>query len=263
MAQQESQNYTLGRGKVSFSRFKPGTRVPAGFKYIGNTPEFSLTIESENLDHFSSDEGIREKDDSVPLEVTRTGSLTTDSIRPENVSYFFFGTKDTVVQMAVPAQDEEFTDVEPGTQLKLGVTDTNPAGYFGVDAATLTVTKGAGGELVLGTDYTVNAKLGTVTLLEGGAIVKGDDITVNFAVLASTRDRVISGSTPIEGAMLYEAVNPKGANFHYYLPYVKVTPNGDFNLKGDEWQTLPLSLEILKPEVGEAILMNGDPVFTN
>jgi len=260
MAQQESQNYTLGRGKVSFSRFKPGTRKPAGFIYIGNTPEFSLTIESENLDHFSSDEGIREKDDSVPLEVTRTGSLTTDSIRPENVSYFFFGTKDTVVQVPVPAQDETFTDVEPGAQFKLGVTDTNPAGYFGIDAATLTVTSG-GTELDLGTDYTVNANLGTITVLEGGSVVKGDDITVNFAVLGSTRSRVISGSTPIEGAMLYEAKNPKGENFHYYLPYVKITPNGDFNLKGDEWQTLPLSLEILKPEVGEAILMNGDPVF--
>lgn len=257
---QESQNYTLGRGKVSFSRFKPGTRTPIGFKYIGNTPEFSLTIESENLDHFSSDEGIREKDDSVPLEVTRTGSLTTDSIRPDNIAYFFFGTKDIVTQLAVAAADEEFTDVEPGTQLKLGVTNTNPAGYFGIDGATLTVKKGATA-LVLGTDYTVNSKLGTVTLVEGGSVVKGDDLTINYAVLASTRDRVMSGSTPVEGAMLYEALNPKGKNYHYYLPYVKVTPNGDYNLKGDEWQTLPLSIEVLKPEVGEAILMNGDPVF--
>ncbi len=257
---QESQNYTLGRGKVSFSRFKFGTRIPIGFKYIGNTPEFSLTIESENLDHYSSDEGIREKDDSVPLEVSRTGTLTTDSMRSDNIAYFFFGTKDIVTQLAVAAADETFTDVEPGTQLKLGVTDSNPAGYFGINGASLTVEKGVT-VLTLGVDYTVNAKLGTVTLLEGGAIVKGDDITVNYAVLPSTRDRVQSGSTPVEGAMLYEALNPKGTNFHYYLPYVKVTPNGDFNLKGDEWQTLPLSLEILKPEVGEAILMNGDPVF--
>jgi len=257
---QESQNYTLGRGKVSFSRFKTGTRTPIGFKYIGNTPEFSLTIESENLDHFSSDEGIREKDDSVPLEVTRTGSLTTDSIRPDNIAYFFFGTKEIVTQLAVAAADEVFTDVEVGTQLKLGVTASNPAGYFGIDAETLTVMIGAV-PAVLGTDYTVNSKLGTVTLLEGGTIVNGDDVTINFAVLPSTRDRVISGSTPVEGAMLYEALNPKGTNYHYYLPYVKVTPNGDYNLKGDEWQTLPLSIEVLKPEVGEAILMNGDPVF--
>jgi len=255
---QESQNYTLGRGKVSFSRFKPGTQTPIGFKYIGNTPEFSLTIESENLDHFSSDEGIREKDDSVPLEVTRTGALTTDSIRPDNIAYFFFGTKDIVTQLAVPAADETFTDVEVGTQLKLGVTDANPAGYFGVTVVTVKVGATA---MVLGTDFTVNSKLGTVTILEDGAIENGDDVIINFSVLASTRDRVQSGSTPVEGAMLYEALNPKGKNFHYYLPYVKVTPNGDYNLKGDEWQVLPLSIEVLKPLMGEAILMNGDPVF--
>ena len=33
-----TKNYTLGRGKVHFSRFKTGTQVPAGFFYIGNTP---------------------------------------------------------------------------------------------------------------------------------------------------------------------------------------------------------------------------------
>jgi hypothetical protein len=31
-------NQTLGRGKVNFSLFKPGTQTPAGFRYIGNTP---------------------------------------------------------------------------------------------------------------------------------------------------------------------------------------------------------------------------------
>lgn len=56
-------NYTLGRGKVYFARFTSG-QVPGPFRYIGNTPEFNLTIELETLDHFSSDEGIREKDDS-------------------------------------------------------------------------------------------------------------------------------------------------------------------------------------------------------
>ena len=45
----DNKNYTLGRGKVYFSRFKAGTQIPAGFFYIGNTPEFNLTIESEVL----------------------------------------------------------------------------------------------------------------------------------------------------------------------------------------------------------------------
>lgn len=257
----EPQNYTLGRGKVYFSRFKPGTRIPLGFNYIGNTPEFSLTIENETLDHYSSDGGIREKDDSVPLEVTRTGQLTTDSIKPRNVAIFFFGTDTTVAQTAVAAHDESFTDVKAGSTVKLGITPSNPTGYFGVNATGLTVGKSGGAALTLGTDYTVNAKMGLVEFIAGGAVVDGDDIDINFAVLASTRARVISGSEPVEGAMIYIADNPKGDDFHYYLPYVKVTPNGDYALKGDEWQTIPFNIEALKPETGEAIYMDGDPVF--
>ena len=60
----KNQNYTLGRGKVYFSRFIAAIQTPEGFEYIGNTPELSFTIESENLDHFSSDAGVREKDAS-------------------------------------------------------------------------------------------------------------------------------------------------------------------------------------------------------
>jgi len=256
----EPQNYTLGRGKVYFSRFKPGTRIPLGFNYIGNTPEFSLTIENETLDHFSSDGGIREKDDSVPLEVTRTGQLTTDSIKPRNVAIFFFGQDTTVAQAAVAAADETFTDVEAGSSVKLGISPSNPTGYFGVNPTGLTVEVGAT-PMVLGTDYTVNGPMGMVEFVAGGAIVDGDDVTINYAVLASSRARVISGSEPVEGAMMYIANNPKGDDFHYYLPYVKVTPNGDYALKGDEWQTIPLNIEALKPEVGEAIYMDGAPVF--
>jgi len=95
-----SQNYTLGRGKVYFGRFPTGTTEPDVFRYIGNTPELSLTIENEVLDHFSSDEGIREKDDSVPLEVNRTGSMTCDNIEADNVALFFFGEKSTITTSA-------------------------------------------------------------------------------------------------------------------------------------------------------------------
>lgn len=375
------QNYTLGRGKVYFSRFKPGTQIPEGFRYIGNTPEFSLSIESENLDHYSSDEGIREKDDSVPLEVNRTGTLTTDSIQPENVALFFFGTSEIVTQLAVGLSTEAVADVLQGHSYWLGVGPNNPTGYkgldpdnfaiaasgatkatgtltfsgtgsdgdtivigtrtytlrtvptvandvdIGVDAATTannliaainggagegtaygtgtdphslvyaasggagivtvtaktagtggnsiattesgtgtsfasaTLTTGTGTGYAATTDYVFNPATGMFTIVEGGAIADGSDIVVSFAVLASTRDRVISGSTPVEGALRYIEANPKGADFDYLLPYIKVTPNGDYALKGDEWQQIPFNIEALKPSDGrEAIYMDGRPL---
>jgi len=255
-------NYTLGRGQVHFARFKPGTQTPDGFFYIGNTPEFSLTIESETLDHFSSDEGIREKDDSVPLEVNRTGSLTTDNIDPRNVALFFFGSDSTVTQASVSSSTETFEEINGDHSYKLGISPTNPAGYFGIDETGFAATVGAT-PLVVDVDYRMDFLNGILTLLPGSTVaVDGVDAEVTYAVAGSTRARVISGSEPVEGAMMYVTKNPKGSDAVFFLPSVKITPNGDYALKGDEWQQIPLSLEILKPNVGEAIYRDGTPTLS-
>lgn len=255
-------NYTLGRGQVHFARFLPGTTTPDGFFYIGNTPEFSLTIESETLDHYSSDEGIREKDDSVPLEVNRTGSLTTDNINPRNVSLFFFGSDTTLTQAVVASSTETLTAIKAGHSYKLGSTPSNPTGYMGIDTAGFAVVVGVT-PLVVDVDYTIDYDNGIITFIEGSLLaVDAADIDVTYAVAGSSRERVISGSEPVEGAMMYVTKNPKGTDAVFYMPYVKITPNGDYALKGDEWQQIPLALEILKPTTGEAIYRDGTPTLS-
>lgn len=256
-------NYTLGRGKVYFARYATGTNTPDGFRYIGNTPEMSLTIESEELDHYSSDEGIREKDDSVPLEVNRTGSLTTDNISPANVALFFFGEASTVTQAAVASQTETLSTIKAGHSYVLGYSTSNPTGYRGIDETGFSVEVSGGSALVLDTDYEMDYDNGIITFLEGSLLaVDDEDIDVTFAVAASARDRVISGSEPVEGAMMYVTKNPKGEDSTFFMPYVKVTPNGDYALKGDEWQQIPMSLEILKLTGQEAIYRDNTPVYS-
>ena len=121
---------------------------------------------------------------------------------------------------------------------------------------------GTGTALVDGTDYTLDADIGLLTILETGSIVAGDDLDITYSVRASTRERVISGSSPVEGAALYKAQNPKGKNFHYYMPYLRLSPNGDYALKGDEWQAIPFTLDIQKAPGMEAIYVDGNPAFT-
>lgn len=256
-------NYTLGRGKVYFARYAPGTQTPDGFRYIGNTPEMSLTIESEELDHYSSDEGIREKDDSVPLEVNRTGSLITDNISPENVALFFFGEASSLTQAAVVSSTETLSAIKAGHSYVLGYSASNPTGYRGIDESGFAVEVSGGSALVAGTDYEMDFDNGILTFLEGSTVaVDDEDIDVTFAVAGSTRDRVISGSAPVEGAMMYVTKNPKGSDSTFFMPYVKITPNGDYALKGDEWQQIPMSLEILKLTSQEAIYRDGNPVYS-
>ena len=259
-------NYTLGRGKVYFSRFKTGTQTPDGFRYLGNTPEFNLNIEQDTLDHYNSDEGIREKDDSVPLEVNRSGSLITDNIDPENVALFFFGSATALTQAVVASAEEVLTDIKKGHAYKLGITPSNPAGYFGINPTGFAVdtTAGAGGTpLVAGTDYAMDFDTGVITFLDTSVLAtNGADIAVTYAVAASTRTRVISGSDPVEGALMFVTKNPKGTDCTYFLPYVKLSPNGDYALKGDEWQQIPLSVEVLKPTNAEAIYRDGVPAYS-
>lgn len=253
-------NYTLGRGKVYFSRYLDGTETPEGFRYLGNTPEFSLTIESNDLDHFSSDEGIRELDDSVPLEVTRTGSLTTDNISAANVALFFFGSTTALTQVAVASAIETLVDVKAGHGYLLGVTPLNPSGYMGIDTTGFLVKKGLT-TLVSGTDYTMDFDSGFLEFIAGGAVIDLDDIAVTYAVDGSTRQRVISGSSPVTGALMFVTKNPKGTDSRWLMNKVKMAPNGDYALKGDDWQQIPLSLSILKKDGDEAIYRDGIPTY--
>ncbi len=260
-------NYTLGRGKIYFAPFLPGTQTPKGERYLGNTPEFSMNITSQNLDHYGSDEGIREKDLIIPLEVTRAGSLTTDNIDPNNLALFFFGSSSALAITGATVTGEAISSVEPGLTYQLGMTNSNPSGARGLDpittspAANVTVKKGST-TYTEGTDYSIDMTLGRLTILAGGTIVKGDNLTVDYKIKTQTRTRIVSGATAIEGALRYIAFNPAGDQIDYYFPWVKITPNGDFQLKAEQAvQAIPLNIEALKLTGREAIYADGRPAF--
>jgi len=265
-----SNNYTLGRGEVFFARFIGATQNPAGERYIGNTPELSLTIEQEVLDHFSSDHGIREKDESIALQVNRTGTMSTDNINTDNVALFFFGEASTVTE-AGGVITETLAAVEQGLHYQLGISSTRPAGAKGIShsddsnstaAVVVTGDSNSAATYVLDTDYTIDPELGRLFVVEGGGIADGTNLEVTFTVRESSYSRVISGSQPVEGAMRFIAFNPTGDDIDYYFPWVKVSPNGDYALKSDEWQTIPFNIEVLKRSDREAIYADGRPAFS-
>ncbi|MDR3474324.1 MAG: hypothetical protein P4M09_21955 [Devosia sp.] len=264
----EDNNYTLGRGEVYFAPFAPGTTTPTGERYLGNTPEFNLSFQSDKLEHFSSDRGIKEKDKSVILQITRSGSLITDNIDPENVALFFFGSTDALAVVQATVADEAVglagIGVEPGMFYQLGATEANPSGarkiiFPGIAGTAFSLKKGVT-ELLSGTDFTLNTDLGRIEILEGGAVVAGDELTCTYTVAASTRTRIISGSAPVEGALRFVSFNPTGNDIDYYLPSVSLSPNGDYALKGDTWQQIPFNVEVLKPTNGEALYADGRAV---
>ncbi len=245
-------NYTLGKGKVFFDRYPNNTTILAttqgeGERYLGNSPEFSTSAASENLDHYSSEGGLKVKDDSAQLSMDRTGKITVDNINADNVALFFLGDKATIAQTAQVGLTTVFLGANRGRFYQLGVSENNPAGLRNV--SNVVVKKGAGyiTTVTASGNYQFDAELGRLYIEANSADIPDDtDIQVTFDTAASTREQVVSGSTPIYGAMRFVADNPKGLNRDYYFPYVKLTPDGDYALKGEEWMTIGFTFEILK-----------------
>ncbi len=262
-----ARNYTVGRGEVHFSRFKPNTQLPEGYRYLGNTPEFSLTLESETLDHYNSDRGIREKDASVTIEVARSGTIVADEIIADNIALFLFGSAEDVSVTGATVANEQINDVIPGRIYQLGESDSNPLGamkivYPGSSGTLFAVKDDTTPTPVTFTpidDYVLDADRGLLHIVEGGAITAGDNLRVTYTTQTSTHKRIISGAEPVNGALKFITYNPIGEQFSWSLPWITIRPNGDYNLKGDEWQQIPYAFEILRKGALEAVYVNGLP----
>lgn len=247
-------NYTLGRGRLYFDKFVVGTKTKTGQRYFGNTTEVNMTSDSETLEHFDSDAGIKQKDASVLLSLSRTGNFITDHISPANLALFFLATDSLVSQAATTAIADSFANVVLGQRYQIGVTAGTPAGVRNI-------TNFVAGVLVEGTDYTLDPATGGVVFLPTGSVVEGATQPATYDTAVTSYNRIVTAaSAQVYGALLYIANNPVGENFDYYWPYVSIKPDGDFALKGDEWQQIGFGFEALKlDDATEVLYINGRP----
>lgn len=258
-------NYVLGRGRVFFDRFAANAVVTAltrgdGERYIGNCPEFSMTSESEDLEHFDSDSGVRVKDGAVQLTLNRSGSFTCDNISAENIALYFLGQASTLTQAGSVGVVEAFTlGVQRGLFYQLGVTEARPSGVRSI--ANVVVKKGAGftTTVTMTGNYQVDEVGGRIYIEASATDIPNDTpIQVTYDIQASTREQIISSSSSIYGSIRFVADNPTGANRDFFLPYVKLAPDGDYNLKGDDWQAMGFTMEVLKKSSNvEALYIDG------
>lgn len=262
--QTTDQNYVLGRGRLYFDKFRDGCSVSEfGEHYIGNTPELSMTSDSETLDHYNSDSGLREKDMTVLLEHSRSGSFQTDNISATNLSLFFLGTTETMVQAQVTGAKEVLNgETRKGRFYQLGTSKALPTGVRNIENLVL---------VTVSSDVSVSLGDGDITAIEGAKTIPlfgnvdydldsgriyiepdapdiedGQQIVAQYDVKAASRDIVIGRNRTIYGALRFISDNPVGENKIYYWPRVMLQPDGDYALKGDDWQTLGFSFSVLR-----------------
>lgn len=346
-------NYTLGRGKIYFDRFASGTKTKTGERYLGNTPSFSVGSAIQNLDHFSSDSGVRLKDASVQLQNDRTAKFSTDNVSANNVALMFgtemisrttlssSGASDTLTvqqglyyqlgaSSAVPEGLRNLTNVSvsdsSGTvatqtitltgqptaadtvtihgialtfvagaagnhEVSIGGTATitaqalrsvinqNSAALLvnctgaalvltlhanasGVAGNSITLTESAanltvggatlaggtsGGNIPAAGNWTMDETKGRLLVLDDAVSIADDDsIVVTYDIGNNEQTVNLDEGNEVRGALRFIADNPEGENRDKYFPYVKLTPNGDYNLKAETWLVMEFNVEILR-----------------
>lgn len=249
-------SYTIPKGKIYFDDGN-------GEQYLGNTPTAEMSIETTSLDHYSAESGIREKDDSALVEITRRLNITADDISTANWARFIIGTVGSKVQVATPVVDESVGAVKQGRYYQVGVSAGNPSGVR--DIGSVTVKVGAVAK-TLTTDYTVDAALGRIYIVPGGGIADDNVVLVSYTPVAGSREQVVAASSAaVAGALRFVADNPKGTNRDIYLPSVLLKPTGTARLKGEnaEWMQLGFEIEILKKDsTTGAVYIDGRNVAT-
>lgn len=349
----QTPNYVLGRGKIYFDAFAPGTFDYQGERYFGNTPALAMNSTYQNLDHYNSDHGLRVKDASVQLQLDRSGTLSCDNINIDNLA-MMFGNGLTVAAQLSYTGAAEVKIVEKGRYYQLGSSDDSPDGIRNITnlvvtdnagahasqtitfatnpspADTLTINgvaitfvsgAAAAHQVQIGANTTVTAqgvrnlvnatpseyrmtaagaaniltmtavasgtggnsltlaKSGThptlggatlaggtnsTTLVQNGNITvdldkarvyvrddaatisDGDDLEFVYDITAGSRNVVVDQNDVVEGALRFVADNAIGENRDYYWPRVRLTPTGEFALKGDTWQTISMAFDVLQ-----------------
>lgn len=269
-AQPTGKQYVIGKGKLYFAPFTPGTKTIADAeRYLGNSPELSSTISQDTLDHIDADQGLNVKDDQVTIQNDLTGAFKLDSIETDNVAMWYGGDVEKLTVVAATAIVDPDQAAKKGRWYQLGTTDINPSGTRKVTNVIISSVVPA----VIPTDppvVTVIAIPGNFEIdmdrarifIEADApgVTNGVMLRFKYDQEAITRETIIAKGDEVRGAMRFIAHNPHGADKDYFWPYVKVTSNGDYALKGDSWQEMSFNYEVLKrDDTVDRLYIDGVP----
>lgn len=276
----DKDDLVVGRGRLYFNRRRNG--VYLGERYLGNTTELSLSSSVDKLDHYSSDHGFKNKDKTVNIENSRSGSFTTDIISHDNIALWFGGDRQNTV---FSAQNDVVEIVNGGAPVtkgyiyQLGVSDAAPQGQGGIDGTTFTIgyadantsiSAGTGdistipGVTVLNDkNYELDADRGRLYIEADAPDITGEvKLVVKYNRKASSGTVIISSDEIIEGSLRFESDNPTGNQKNYFIPLITISADGDYALKGDDWQALGFTFDVLKKDALTApITIYDNPVI--
>lgn len=246
----DGRDYVIGKGRVFFDKMLPGTKTLTGERFLGNAPELNDSQDNETLDHFSSTEGLNERDESIIIEQNQNISLTVDNINLENVALWYGGNVETETVAGSTSSSDKIV-LRRGYSYQLGTSADTPSGVRKVTNVTLSTPaanpEDPGVTVDIEGNVEVDLELGRIYVeLDAPDIDDETEVTINYDVEAQVRKTIIGKGEMIYGALRFISNNPHGPQKDQFYPYVKLTANGDYSLINTEWQQMSFNVEVLK-----------------
>ena len=239
-----SDNYTLGRGRLLFDRKVNGAFT--GLRDLGNATNFTLSMSTEKLDHYSNRAGIRVKDKSVLTSMAITGAFTLDEIMADNLAMTFLASITDVKQVAEQDQTTEIAKSKKGHYFQLD-------NKF-IDEDSVVVTDATPKIYKVGTDYTIHGPSGQLFITAGSTIANGTALTVTYDTLAKTYKKLNAfDENSVEGELHFISDVAVGTNMQARMWSVTLMPSGDTGFISDEWNSLEFSLELSSDETNHPL----------
>ncbi len=241
-----TEDYNLGRGIIYFGEKNAnGTFKP--WRDLGNAPAFTVTTDSETLQHFSSRTGLKTLDREVTLSRTMNLGFTVDEWNNENLAMAFSGDSAAPVNAAVAGFAKY--ELVPAGSLEGGrwYDVQNSAGLKAYDvlSANLTVSTSAAITLIEGTDYTLDTEMGMFFLISTAtrvitAVNAGNALDIVVSARAGARavqSIEALSKTEVKGRLLFISSNAAANGFkrRFYFRQVTLKTEGDLSMIGDDW----------------------------
>lgn len=189
----------LGSGDLYFDRYSD-TGASTGYVSVGNATVFSIKENAELKERISKQrDTFGQALDAVYIKQPAEITVTIDEASRENLAMALLGTGSVVAAGSPVAVTNEPITAAHDRAVKLA----------NENVSTVVVTNTAGTTTyVVGTDYTVNARLGLVTALSTGAITDAQALHVDYSHTTPAQI-VVSGSVQpvIHGRFLLDGKN--------------------------------------------------------
>lgn len=236
----ETQVYTLGRGVLLF---KP--QGGTGFEEFGNVTDFTVSVKTEVLEHYSTASGLKVKDLEITKSLDYEVKFTIDELRRSTLEKFLLATTQTTSITAGSVTDEAINGVQKGFWYKLSQAKIKrtPAPVVTDDALTPAT-------FIEGVDYEIDYDAGFIYIKPTGNIQNGTNLKVDYSYEAWEKAVMNSGTKySITGTLWFKGDPPVGRAVDV-IGDVSLRPAGELKLIGDSWLEVAFQgTFITKPQI--------------